>query len=241
MISNLNKNIFGKRYKGIMLLSGGMDSAVALAKYLQENKIDPSKVKVLFIDYGQQAVPKEKSSSKKIADYFGTKFKSIELSFFKDFKVPYITGELKDVTREEIEKVISGELEYDFQEWIPARNVVLVSVGSAYCGYHKAKHLVTGFNVEGALAPADNTKTFSGLMSEVISKSIYGSPKLITPLTNLTKNKEDVVKLGMKLGVPFELTWSCYRDKESPCGKCKSCIQREMAFEASGYKDPLLE
>ncbi|MFB6089366.1 MAG: 7-cyano-7-deazaguanine synthase [Candidatus Aenigmatarchaeota archaeon] len=241
MTPKFNKDFFGKKYDAISLLSGGMDSTVALMKYMNERKIRPNKILALNIDYGQNPSEKEEEAAKKISDFLGTDFQHIELPFFKGFSIPYIKGDLKDVTRKEIEEIMKGEKEHVFQEWIPARNVVLVSVGSAYCGYHKAPELVTGFNVEGKLSPADNTASFSQLISRAIEEGVYGSPKLVTPLSELKENKEDVVKVGMKLNVPFEMTWSCYRNGKNPCLKCKPCIQREIAFERAEYSDPLIK
>ena len=62
--------------------------------------------------------------------------------------------------------------------------------------------------------------------------------KVIAPFVSWTK--KDVVKKGLELGVPYELTWSCYEGGEKPCGKCGTCIDRAAAFEANGVKDPAL-
>jgi 7-cyano-7-deazaguanine synthase len=65
-----------------------------------------------------------------------------------------------------------------------------------------------------------------------------GKIKIITPL--LDKRKAEIIKLGIKLGVDFGLTWYCYQGGKAPCGKCDSCYYREKGFAEAGQKDPLL-
>jgi len=61
--------------------------------------------------------------------------------------------------------------------------------------------------------------------------------KIVTPLLN--KTKAEIIRLGMRLGVPYELTWSCYRGKAKPCGRCDSCLFRAKGFSEAGTVDPL--
>ena len=75
-------------------------------------------------------------------------------------------------------------------------------------------------------------------MNEAIYEGSGHQLKIEAPFINI--NKAEVVKMGLELGVPYKLTWSCYEGKDTPCGKCGTCIDRANAFKANGIKDPAL-
>ena len=74
-------------------------------------------------------------------------------------------------------------------------------------------------------------------MDKAINIGTYVKITICRPLINM--NKSEVVKLGLSLKTPYELTWSCYRGREKQCGKCGTCIDRKRAFEENGVKDPV--
>jgi 7-cyano-7-deazaguanine synthase len=76
-------------------------------------------------------------------------------------------------------------------------------------------------------------------MWKAISIGTYGKVNVKAPLVNL--NKAEVVKIGLELGTPYELTWSCYEGGDKPCGTCGTCIDRANAFKANGVEDPALK
>ena len=88
-------------------------------------------------------------------------------------------------------------------------------------------------------AYADCSEPFLKAMEDAISIGTYGKVHLVFPFAD--KNKAGVVKTGLALGTPYELTWSCYEGGEKPCGTCGTCRDRAAAFEANGVKDPALD
>ena len=88
-------------------------------------------------------------------------------------------------------------------------------------------------------AYADCSPEFANAMDEAISIGTYGKIRVERPLIHM--NKAAVVKTGLEIGVPYELTWSCYEGGEKPCGTCGTCIDRAAAFAANGIKDPALK
>ena len=88
-------------------------------------------------------------------------------------------------------------------------------------------------------AYADCSEAFTDAIGKAIHIGTYNKVNLVAPLVNM--NKAEVVKTGLELGTPYELTWSCYKGGEKPCGKCGTCIDRAKAFAANGVKDPALK
>ena len=90
----------------------------------------------------------------------------------------------------------------------------------------------------GAAYP-DCSLDFVTAMNRAIVEGTGGQLRLEAPFVSV--NKAQVVKTGLELGVPYQLTWSCYEGGEKPCGKCGTCIDRMKAFEKNGVVDPLLK
>ena len=83
----------------------------------------------------------------------------------------------------------------------------------------------------------DCSESFNNAMNDAIYIGSGNQVKIEAPFVNATK--KDVVAAGLKLNVPYELTWSCYEGDDKPCGVCGTCIDRQKAFEENGVKDPV--
>ena len=125
--------------------------------------------------------------------------------------------------------------------YVPFRNGLFLSSAASIA-------LSKGCSVIYYGAHADDSAGFaypdcSPVFNEAMNKAIYeGSGHQLTieaPFVNM--NKAGVVKMGLELGVPYELTWSCYEGGDEPCGKCGTCIDRAAAFAANGVEDPALK
>lgn len=227
--------------KALVLNSGGVDSttcvAIAVDKYGKDNVVTAS------LYYGQKH-DKELKCAQKIADYYGVRHIERDISSVMEFA--------KDVCTlmkggEEIEHASYAEQIKEHGEgrvatYVPFRNGLFLSIAAAV-----ADSLFPGEKVEifyGAHADdaagrayADCSPEFAAAMDEAINIGTYGNITVNRPLINL--NKAGVVKIGLELNVPYELTWSCYEGGEKQCGTCGTCIDRKAAFEANGVKDPV--
>lgn len=221
--------------KSIVLLSSGLDSTVAF----REAYSRCDETLCITFDYGQRARRREIEYSKMICENFQVGHLVIELPWYKTFRSALTNGEElpkilpsdldnKTITRESAEKV-----------WVPARNVVFLSIASAIAENYNYDVIFTGFDAEEAATFPDNTNEFVERFNGMLKLGTLSQPRVYAPLISL--NKTEIVKKGIGIDAPMEWSWSCYEGNEKPCGVCESCLRRKRAFDNAGVKDPLLE
>lgn len=125
--------------------------------------------------------------------------------------------------------------------YIPLRNLLFYTLAAYHAEANGARFVVGGQLLEDAQEFPDASPTYFREMNDLIARSTdgwspAGPPEVRLPFSGL--KKEDVVHRGIELGVPFEITWSCWIDGEAPCGACVSCNDRREAFEKAGVRDP---
>lgn len=227
--------------KALVLNSGGVDSTtcvgLAVQKYGKENVITAS------LYYGQKHA-KELECAKKIAEYYGVRHIEEDISNVMKYAKNVCTlvkgGDA--IEHKSYAEQIAENGEGRVATYVPFRNGLLLSIATAY-----ADSLFPGEEVEvyyGAHADdaageayADCSPEFAKAMDEAISIGTYGKIHINRPLINM--NKAGVVKTGLEIGVPYELTWSCYEGGEKACGTCGTCIDRINAFKLNGVEDPI--
>jgi 7-cyano-7-deazaguanine synthase len=127
--------------------------------------------------------------------------------------------------------------------YLPARNIVFYGIAAAYAETLGTDKIVFGSNADDARELPDARPRFIQLMNELVrvgtrAGSEGRSIEIVNPLVEFRKT--DVLKLAIKLKVPLQLTWSCYENAKTPCGKCRGCRTRSEAFAAVGVVDPLI-
>src|SRR3989344_6145719 len=204
----------------VCLLSGGLDSAVAVDKVYEEE----FQLHCIFFDWGQKTYKKELYCAKALSKYYKAELIIIEIPLLKT--LPCIS-----LTKQET-------LTTAINEYVPNRNAILETQAVAYAEFLKANVVCVGSTGGDHICP-DNSPQFISAMQEVINEGTMLKPsmKIIAPLINTDKG--GVVKLGMKLKVPFELTWSCHNNNDQVCGKCSNCISRLEAFQINQISDPI--
>ncbi|MHB2037547.1 MAG: 7-cyano-7-deazaguanine synthase QueC [Nitrososphaerales archaeon] len=211
-----------KQIRSIVLLSGGLDSTVALFWALESGYA----VETLTFDYFLRS-KSEIRACRKIAKHANVINKVVKLEFLKE-----VEDSKKESNNPMLESAPSA--------YIPSRNLIFYGIASSFAELADAKYIVGGHNKNDVASFPDSSREFFHQFNSTsslgkISKNRTG--KVILPLSKL--DKSEVVKLGKRLGVPFQLTWSCYGSSKKPCGKCPSCVLREKAFNAAGITDPL--
>lgn len=225
--------------RALVLLSGGIDSttclAMAIDKYGKENVV------ALSASYGQKHT-KELESARNIANYYDIEL--IELNLAKIFS--YSNCSLLSHSKEEIphssyaEQLNKNEGE-TVSTYVPFRNGLFLSTAASIALSKDCDIILYGAHSDDAAGSAypDCSKAFNDAMNLAIYEG--SGKKLRVEAPFVTLHKKDIVKKGLELKVPYELTWSCYEGKEYPCGECGTCIDREKAFELNGTVDPLVK
>lgn len=223
--------------KAVVLLSGGLDSAVTAAVAKHEGH----ELYLLTISYGQRHRI-EVMRARQIAKWLEAKeHKIIELDL-RAFGGSALTGDLEVPTDRTSEERDSGIP----QTYVPARNTIFLSLALAYAEVLQATTILFGANIRDYSGYPDCRPEYVQAFKEMARRGTkLGADgqdiEILTPLIFMTK--ADIIRKGAELGVPFQFTHSCYapHDNGRICGRCDSCLIRREGFEAAGVQDPALK
>ena len=224
--------------KALVLFSGGLDSSVCLGLAVKEYGAE--EVLALSVYYGQKH-DKEMKASEKVAAHYGVKRITLDLGeIFKDSSCSLLQGSAEEIPHEEYAEQLKKTEGKAVNTYVPFRNGLFLSSAASIALSHGCTEIWYGAHADDAAGSAypDCSPVFNSAMSEAVWEGSGHQLRIEAPFVN--KNKAEIVKTGLALGVPYELTWSCYEGGEKPCGKCGTCIDRAAAFAANGVKDPAL-
>ncbi len=221
----------------IVLCSGGIDSITTT--YYVKKKLNYKKIILLFFDYGQRAVKEERKAVKNYSKKIKTEFIEIKLNFFKNINSLLLNKnkKVKKITKKNLKNT-----KKESKKWyVPCRNIVFLTIALSiaegkYINKKEINDIFVGFKQEGNEGYLDTTPQFVKIMNLLGKNSCSGKFKIRAPLIN--KDKEDIINLGLKLGIDFENTISCYSPiNKIHCGNCLACTLRKEGFRWSGKKD----
>lgn len=226
--------------KILVLSSGGVDSTTCLAMAVAE--VGAENVLALSVYYGQKH-DKEIQAAKKVAEYYGVRRMELDLSvIFAGSNCSLLKQSTEDIPLESYaQQIEETHGEKPVSTYVPFRNGLFLSSAASIALSHGCSKIMYGAHADDAAGAAypDCSVDFVNAMNQAIYLGSGNQLTIEAPFVSLTK--ADVVKKGLELGVPYELTWSCYEGGEKPCGKCGTCIDRQRAFEKNGTIDPLLK
>lgn len=218
-----------KKKFAVVLLSGGMDSLVTTA--IADEKYN---LACLHINYGQKTEKRELIAFNDICDFYKAD-KRLIINFEH---LTIIGGSSLTDNNIEISKADLSNKDIP-TSYVPFRNANLLSVAVSWAETIKAKKIFIGAVEEDSSGYPDCREAFYKAFNEVIKTGTKQSTELeiVTPIIHL--KKYEIVKMGMEMKVPFEKSWSCYRNEDIPCGDCDSCALRLRGFKLAGFKDPI--
>lgn len=220
--------------KAIVLLSGGLDSTTAL--YLAQSE-GFDEIYAITFEYGQKH-DKELKSAIAIAKTAKVKEHKIVNLLLNQWKGCALTDpdleiEQGNTEREDIPST-----------YVPARNMVFLSVAASWADALNITDIYIGVSEVDYSGYVDCREEFIRAMENAINLgTVLGAEKkqkitIHSPFMHMTK--ADEIRLGIRLGIDYSKTWTCYRGDEQPCGTCDSCLLRAKAFAEAGINDPLL-
>jgi len=215
--------------KAVVILSGGMDSTTAA--FIAKN--EGYEIIPLHFNYGQRTEKKELKSFNDICDYLGIKNRYIiDIPFFKQIGASALVDENLEVPTDGIKPGIPIT-------YVPFRNGIFLSIAAAVAEKEGAEAIFIGVVEEDSSGYPDCREEFIKYMQNAINAGTKPETRIEikTPLIHL--KKEDIVKKALEVGVPLELTWSCYKEEDEACGVCDSCRLRLKGFEKAGIKDKI--
>ncbi len=221
------------REKSVVLVSGGLDSAVTL-----KHAVDAGTAALgLFFDYGQRALPQERAAARAICKAAGVDFRTVPLSWLGKISPPCVID-----GNAPLPTVYSGDLSQSSRMrqsaravWVPNRNACMVSIGASFAEALGCNAVVAGFNREEGASFPDNSREFVRAMNETLQISTSGRIALECPLIDMDKTR--IVKYGIEIEARLNRIWSCYRGGAKFCWRCESCARLERALRRNKRLD----
>lgn len=212
----------------IVLLSGGLDSTVALADILTRCRV----AGVISFNYGQRAAKPEMDAAQAIARHYSLHHRIVNLPWLAEL-LPQALTPLQNPLDPDLnpELDLSEEALFDVRRvWVPNRNGLFLNIAACFAEAMQASIVVFGANAEEGASFPDNTAEFREKLNEVLGYSTLTHVRVETPVGNL--DKTGIIRRGQELDVPFHLIWSCYEAGETQCGRCPSCLRVKAARDA---------
>lgn len=213
----------------IILVSGGMDSAVTAAVAIK--KFVPI---FLHFNYGQLTARKELWAFDKLKEYFNVRqSKTIDIAYLKEFgSSSLLVGAVHEPPLQTVRRQIPFT-------YVPFRNTQLLAIAVAWAESLGAHHVFYGANQVDSSGYPDCRLNYLMAFNKLVKLGTKPDSKIkiVAPLIKM--RKAEIVKLGIKLNVPFEYTWSCYKNSKLACGRCDSCRLRLKGFQTAGISDPI--
>lgn len=216
--------------KAVCLLSGGMDSST-LAYLARSRGYD---LLALHLNYGQRTEARELRAARAVAERLGVlEFLPVSVEYLRRFGRSSLTDSSVEVDQFDPAK---PELP---NTYVPFRNGNLLAIATSYAESRDADAIFIGVQALDYSGYPDCRPQFIEAFQRVIDLGTADttSIRLETPFVGLSKT--DILRIGTDLGVPYDLTWSCYQGEEEACGVCGSCHFRQAAFAELGLQDPI--
>jgi 7-cyano-7-deazaguanine synthase len=215
--------------KSVVCLSSGLDSTVNLFLAHQQTKV----VATVTFDYGQKASQREIEKAQALSMMLNIPHQVIATPWLKNFGKSSLTSDEQQVPVSHHVSIDDYNVSSQTAKavWVPNRNGIFLNIAAGLAESLSADVVIPGFNLEEATTFPDNSEDFIKTLDAAFSYSTANQVKVACYTVKLSKN--EIVKKGIELKVPFEKTWPCYFAEEKWCGICESCQRAKRAFKAN--------
>jgi 7-cyano-7-deazaguanine synthase len=221
---------FAKEGKAVLCLSGGMDSSVCAALAARDYE-----VYALHFSYGQRTEARELEAAQEVARLTGVKeFMHLKIDLFRRIGGSALT-DASIAMPDALHGQIGSEIPVTY---VPFRNAHFLSAAVSWAEVLGAKKILIGAVEQDSSGYPDCRPAYYEAFNELIRKGTKeGDIRVETPLIRMKKS--EIVRLGVELGAPLHVSWSCYSGEHEACGVCDSCVLRLRAFREAGAQDPI--
>jgi len=223
--------------KAVVLLSGGMDSCVSTA--IAREGHGAGNIALLHAGYGQRTQRRERRAFEDIADFYGVRERLVvQLDHFRAIGGSALTDEKIAVPKDELGAPGPHGSAIPVT-YVPFRNAHFLSVAVSWAEAIGAGAIYIGAVAEDSSGYPDCRPEYYKVFQDLIRVGTRPETQIemVTPV--ITLKKSEIIRRGLELGAPLDLTWSCYQDEEMACGACDSCLLRLRAFAEAGATDPI--
>ncbi|MFH0803234.1 MAG: 7-cyano-7-deazaguanine synthase QueC [bacterium] len=217
--------------RSVILLSGGLDSAVNLAWAAENTEI----ALALTFDYGQRAAEREIKSARCLAEHYSAPWSSLKLDWLREITATALVRrdlKLPELSIEELDDSACKARDSAAAVWVPNRNGLFINIAACYAEKEKASLILAGFNSEEGATFSDNTPEFIEAINNSLKYSTLRKTRVFS--CTMTLAKEQIFSLALKQKLPLNLIWSCYEGGRKQCGRCESCLRLKRAATAAG-------
>lgn len=222
----------GERPIAVVLVSGGMDSCVTAAIAAQDHRLA-----LLHSSYGQLTEAREARAFREIAHTLRAEFRlEVEQRYLTRIGGSALTDPSIGVPEADLVAAQGGRIPVTY---VPFRNAHFLSVAVSWAEVLGAQRIYIGAVEQDSSGYPDCRPEYYQAFNEAVRRGTRPetSIEICTPLIQLSK--AEIIRRGVALGAPLDLTWSCYRSSEAACGTCDSCALRLRAFAQAGVPDPI--
>ncbi|MFQ5675278.1 MAG: 7-cyano-7-deazaguanine synthase QueC [bacterium] len=218
-----------EREIAVVLASGGMDSAVTMAIARQSYRLA-----LLHLNYGQRTAERELRAFRDLASFYrAEKTLVVDVGHLSQIGGSSLTDSTLEVAPADLQ---SSEIPTSY---VPFRNANLLAMATSWAEVIQAAKIYVGAVEEDSSGYPDCRRIFYDAFEQVIDVGTKPDTRIIIATPVIRLKKHEIVQRGKELGVPFELTWSCYQRQDVACGVCDSCGFRLRGFQRAGIEDPL--
>ena len=208
----------------LVLCGGGIDSSVVVGWLVEAG----AKVTTMHLDYGQKTCARERKSVNNLCRHYA-------LPPPKCARVPLLADLDGNAMLDRAQVLTAREPQ---KAYVPFRNTVMVSLALAWAEHNDLRYVAIGSHRSDVVCP-DNSPDYVRAFQQLVAVARLSQSRVevVAPLVNLSK--AEVVRLGMEIACPLDLTWSCYNTREVACGVCGNCVDRLAAFDGANRRDTI--
>lgn len=223
----------------VVLLSGGMDSCVVTAIANESFELA-----CLHVDYGQRTEARESKAFNDIASHYGVppgRRLVVDMGYLGMIGGSSLTDPGVDVPFPEypLQHPAATNMNEVPSTYVPFRNTNLLAAAVSWAEVIGAGKVFVGAVEDDRIGYPDCRQRYFEVFNSLVEAGTRPETRITieTPLIHMKKT--DIVRKGVVLGAPLHLSWSCYKEEETACGRCQSCLLRREAFTEAGHKDPI--